>query len=80
MKLPIKDQYFNEIKRGLKDIELRDGHITFVNEKTGEKLLKKISGVFMVPKKHKQVAQIMDLDDVECFDPLEPNVIVFFLD
>mgnify|MGYP001574359729 CR=1 FL=1 len=32
MKLPIKKQYFDEIKKGLKIIEYRDAHISFIPE------------------------------------------------
>lgn len=42
MKLPIKKKYFDEIKKGKKDFELRDAHITFICEETGEKLTKEI--------------------------------------
>ncbi len=42
MKLPIKDKFFKEIKAGKKRFDIRDAHITFVNEKTGEKLRKEI--------------------------------------
>lgn len=38
MKLPIKRKYFNQIKSGKKDFEVRDAHITFICEETGEKL------------------------------------------
>jgi len=38
MKLPIKDKYFDDIKKGKKIAEYRDAHITFVNEKTGESM------------------------------------------
>jgi hypothetical protein len=42
MKLPIKKKYFNKIKHGTKDFELRDAHITFVCEETGERLRRDI--------------------------------------
>lgn len=42
MKLNIKDEWFKEIKEGRKWTEIRDAHITFVNEKTGEQLRKEV--------------------------------------
>jgi ASC-1-like (ASCH) protein len=42
MKLPIKKKYFDEIKAGRKVIEVRDAHITFVCEETGETLQREI--------------------------------------
>ena len=45
MKLPIKHKYFEQIKSGKKDIEYRDAHITFIDEKTGETLRKGIATV-----------------------------------
>ena len=38
MKLPIKKKYFKKLKNGSKKFELRDAHITFVCEETGEEL------------------------------------------
>jgi len=42
MKLPIKKKYFDQIKSGEKDFELRDAHITFICEETGETLRRDI--------------------------------------
>jgi hypothetical protein len=42
MKLPTKKKYFDKIKHGTKDFELRDAHITFVCEETGETLVREI--------------------------------------
>jgi len=50
MKLLIKDKYFKEIKEGKKDIEYRDAHITFINEKTKETLTKKVRDVSIVSR------------------------------
>lgn len=50
MKLPIKKKYFDQIKSGKKTIEVRDAHITFVCEKTGQTLTKKIEGVTIMPR------------------------------
>jgi len=50
MKLPIKQKYFNQIKKGLKTLEVRDAHITFVCEKTGHTLTKKLEGVMIMPR------------------------------
>jgi len=48
MKLPIKKKYFDEIKSGKKDFELRDAHITFICEETGETLRKEIETATIV--------------------------------
>jgi hypothetical protein len=45
MKLPIKKKYFDLIKEGKKTFELRDAHITFICEETGETLRKDIESV-----------------------------------
>jgi len=42
MKLPIKKKYFDEIKIGIKRVEYRDAHITFVCEETGETITKDV--------------------------------------
>ncbi len=44
MKLPIKKKYFDEIKNGIKRVEYRDAHITFVCEETGEEIRKGVNG------------------------------------
>lgn len=51
MKLPIKKQYFDEIKEGIKIIEYRDAHITFICEETKEELRKEVSNVMLISKK-----------------------------
>ena len=42
MELEIKHKYFEQIKSGKKDIEIRDAHITFISEETGESITKKV--------------------------------------
>ena len=42
MKLPIKKKYFDEIKIGIKRVEYRDAHITFICEETGDIIRKEI--------------------------------------
>ena len=49
MKLPIKKKYFDKILNGTKHIEIRDAHITFVCEETGETLKKNIEKVKIQP-------------------------------
>ncbi len=51
MKLPIKKKYFDLIKKGKKDIEFRDAHITFVCETTKRKLTKKVAWVEIIPRR-----------------------------
>ena len=48
MKLPIKKEWFDLIKSGIKNFEYRDAHITFVCEETGEELRKYVDGVKLV--------------------------------
>ncbi len=52
MKLPIKDEYFKELKLGRKTVEYRDAHITFVNEKTGETLKKNVLVCSVIKRKY----------------------------
>jgi ASC-1-like (ASCH) protein len=42
MKLRIKKKYFEEIKAGKKHLDVRDAHITFICEETGEQLVRKV--------------------------------------
>ena len=50
MKLPIRHEYFELIKKGLKNAEYRDSHITFIDEETGEKITKPVIRADMVTK------------------------------
>ena len=50
MKLPIRHEYFEKIKAGVKEIEFRDAHITFIDLETGEKLRKNVIGVWLTDK------------------------------
>ena len=52
MKLPIKKQYFDQIKQGEKLIEYRDAHITFVCEETKEEIRKDIDNVMLIQKRY----------------------------
>ena len=47
MKLQIKKKYFDRIKSGLKRIDFRDAHITFICIETGETLKKDIQEVHL---------------------------------
>ena len=51
MKLPIKKEFFDQIKNGEKFIEYRDAHITFVCEETKEELRKEIESLMIVSRK-----------------------------
>lgn len=62
MKLKIKKIYFDLIREGVKTIEYRDAHITFVCEETGEELYKGIKTVFLckretVPRKYREILE-----------------------
>ena len=45
MKLPVKKEFFDELENGLKDVEYRDAHITFVCEETGRTLTREVVDV-----------------------------------
>jgi len=49
MKLKTKKKYFDKIKAGEKLVDYRDAHITFVNEETGGKYVRKVIGVRLMP-------------------------------
>jgi len=66
MKLPIKKQYFDQIKNGQKFHERRDAHITFVCEETGETITKNVLDVYMRPNK-KPIPGILEDDSVIVF-------------
>ena len=48
MKLPIKQKYFIEIKKGIKIFECRDANITFICDETGETIKKLVSASSVV--------------------------------
>ena len=50
MKLPVRHGYFEKIKAGVKEIEFRDAHITFVDESTGETITKDVVNTWMTEK------------------------------
>lgn len=73
MKLPIKKKYFDEIKIGIKIVEYRDAHITFVCEETGEEIRKNILDCHIstgIKERHPDVLSndntiVFSLDDME---------------
>jgi len=60
MKLPIKKKYFDEIKEGKKDFEVRDAHITFVCEETGETLRKDIESASVLANVWPEYADVLE--------------------
>ena len=67
MKLPIKKKWFDLIKKGEKNLEFRDAHITFICEETGEKLRKEITSAIIVDKsiiKFEEGLTKKDLDEL----------------
>jgi len=52
MKLKIKKKYFDMIQSGLKSVEYRDAHITFVCEETGQELRKEVIAVELLNKEY----------------------------
>jgi hypothetical protein len=77
MKLPIKDEHYKRIISGQKCIDIRDAHITFINEKTGERIRKQISGASVRRKTDMIVRKTVEKYP-DCFDPEDPEVIVFY--
>ncbi|HUT00406.1 MAG TPA: ASCH domain-containing protein [Candidatus Thermoplasmatota archaeon] len=63
MKLPIKKKYFDLIKSGDKNVEYRDGHITFICEETKEQLRKEVNRVFLT----RRSSISPELNDDSCF-------------
>jgi len=49
MKMKTKPKYFRKIKSGEKLVDYRDAHITFINEETGGKYIRKVVGVRLMP-------------------------------
>ena len=75
MKLPIKKEYFEELKKGDKTFELRDAHITFVCEETGETIRKEIQSVEIDTKE----GWIIPGEYPGCFDEGDNKIIIFKL-
>jgi len=50
MKIPIKHEFFKKIEKGIKKIELREAHLTFIDEKTGKQLTQKVADCGAMPK------------------------------
>jgi len=48
MKMKTKKKYFDKIKSGEKLVDYRDAHITFINEETGGKYIRKVVGVRLI--------------------------------
>lgn len=49
MKIPVKHEFFEKIKKG-KTLEIREAHLTFTDEKTGEQLRKDVISSEVMPK------------------------------
>lgn len=74
MKLPIKKKYFDEIKEGKKFFEVRDAHITFVCEETGEELRKEVVGCKILKKSNHYLTKYFEEGILE-----DEGIIVFYL-
>jgi ASC-1-like (ASCH) protein len=68
MKLAIKKKYFEEIKAGRKHMEFRDAHITFICEKTGEKLVKKIVAAAVIKRPPELYPDVLSDDKIVAFE------------
>ena len=69
MKLPIKKEFFDQIKAGTKKAEFREAHITFVCEETGEELRKEVHFVEIVTKDmiHRSIRKMFKEDKLILF-------------
>ncbi len=77
MKLPIKHKFFMQIKEGKKFFEVRDGHITFVDEETKEDIQKFIvSAGIGTKEKVLDMAKLKAEDVKDCVT--EDNLIYFY--
>ena len=63
MKLMIKKEFFDLIKAGLKRIEYRDAHITYICEETKEELVREVV-MAVVHDKVSLPKDIRDRDDL----------------
>jgi len=68
MKLPIKKKYFDQIKNGKKKVDYRDAHITFVNEETGEKIVKKVKRCQVERHPPKFMTDVLEDDEMIVFE------------
>ena len=74
MKLSIKKEWFDKVKAGVKEIEYRDAHITFVCEETGEVIQKRVYATHLLSKS----GVPKDVLDSGCIE--DDDVICFYLD
>jgi len=68
MKLPIKQIYFDEIKAGKKHLDLRDAHITFICEETGETMAKKIIAAAVIKRPPELYPDVLSDDKIIVFE------------
>ena len=82
MKLPIRKEYFDQIKKGIKKFEVRDAHLTLQCIETGEEHRVDIDKVILCNKRSPLLLNIspwlpMALKDETMFEPDQDKVIVF---
>jgi len=58
LKLPIKKEFFDQIKSGQKTYEIRDAHLTLICEETGESLRVDIIDAFVLNREDIHIFQI----------------------
>jgi len=68
MKLPIKKIYFDMIKSGAKKREFRDAHITFINEETGETLVKVVKSCKVLRRPSNLYPDVLSDKDMIVFE------------
>ena len=68
MKLPIKKLYFDRIRLGKKNIELRDAHITFVCEETREQLTRKVISASVDTKWKEKYPDVLEDNETIVFE------------
>lgn len=73
MKLKIKNEYFEQIKAGIKKLDFRDAHITFECETTGKTIRKEVTSTQIAPRS----ALPKELIDSKMFT--DNSIIVFML-
>ena len=78
MKLPIKHEYFVQIQNGAKKVELRDAHLTLMDESTKDTMRVEVKSAIVRPRKI--ACKLANLDEEKVKDILEDeNTIIFYL-
>jgi hypothetical protein len=68
MKLQIKKKYFDKIKSGVKKMDFRDAHITFICEETGEQLVRNIKSCAVIHRPKNFYPDVLSDDKMIAFE------------